>query len=86
MKSAKVFELYESRLPFGCPHPGDIAESGLLSSVPLPPLAYPQEGLWGGIVERGKLSKLQLEGVLYAGQRHQLMLGDGRRAVRAPPQ
>jgi hypothetical protein len=27
---------YKSNLPFGMAHPGDIAESGLLSSVPLP--------------------------------------------------
>jgi len=80
LSSSKVFEAYASALPFGRPHPGLIAESGLLSSVPLPPLAYPRDGLFGGMVEGGKLSKLQLEGVLYAGQHHQLILGDGRRA------
>ena len=43
---------------------GNIAESGLLSSTALPPLTYPADGLQGfggGIVETGKLSKLQLE-------------------------
>ena len=58
-------------------------QSGLLSSTALPALTYPRDGLDafpGDIVESGKLSKLQLEGVLYSGQHHQLVLGDGRRA------
>ena len=66
----------------GQPHPSVVSEAGLLSSVALPPLTYPSNGLteWGDVVSAGKLSQLQIESVLYAGQRHQTILPDGRRA------
>ena len=34
----------------------------------------------GKIINDGLLSRLQLEGVLYAGQRHQKILSNGKRA------
>jgi hypothetical protein len=67
LASSKVFERYRSTLEFGSEHPGDISESGLLSSIPLPPLSYPNDGISVDMIRAGKLSKLQLEGVLYAG-------------------
>ena len=66
-------------------HPGEIAESGLLASVPLPKLTYCTRAL-DGCVARGSLSDLQLEGALHACQRHTALtagtrsgffLGDG---------
>lgn len=70
----EVFQQYEcaslagaafSRAPQS--HPGDIAESGLLASVPLPRLQYCTKALDGCT---RVLSDLQLEGALHACQRH----------------
>lgn len=51
------------------------------SAIALPPTDYP---LWDSIpeqiVEEGKLSQLQLEGVLYACSKHQQFLPSGERA------
>lgn len=65
----------------GIEHPGDIAEAASLSSIPLPPPTYPlTDALGDDIVDTGKLSKLQLEGVSYACQKHCELLPDGTRA------
>ena len=65
----------------GIEHPGDIAEAASLSSIALPPLTYPLfDTLGDDIVATGKLSKLQLEGVAYACQKHCELLPDGARA------
>jgi hypothetical protein len=66
--SKQVFATYVCKsVQHGQPHPGDIAESSSLAAVPLPKSTYP---LWDAIPEdiisSGKLSQLQLEGVLYA--------------------
>ncbi len=71
--AADVFSEYRCRsLDFGLDHPSDnITESASMSGVALPPADYPlREALGEEIVERGLLSKLQLEGALYACQRH----------------
>ncbi|XP_064614960.1 uncharacterized protein LOC135479136 [Liolophura sinensis] len=81
--SDEVFSTYTHNdiIP-GCqPHPGDIVEAGSLAALSLPPVWYdlasslPQE-----TITSGKLSGLQLEGILYACQRHQLILPNGQRA------
>ncbi|CAM9618424.1 unnamed protein product [Scytosiphon promiscuus] len=80
---AEVFSSYECRsLPreLGKTHPGDISEPGLLAAVALPPLTYGSEAFDGAVIDETKLSKLQLEGVLYAAQRHTHLLPDGKRA------
>jgi hypothetical protein len=59
-------------------HPGDIAESGLLSSVSLPALSYPADAL-AEAAQKGLLSSLQMEGILYACQAHLRILSTGRR-------
>jgi len=62
-------------------HPGDIVEAGCLAAQQLPAAKYALfESLPQDLVETGKLSDLQLEGVLYACQRHQIVLASGRRA------
>ncbi|CAB1101796.1 unnamed protein product [Ectocarpus sp. CCAP 1310/34] len=79
----EVFSAYECRsLPpeLGNAHPGDISEPGLLSAVPLPPSTYGSEAFDGPVIDETKLSRLQLEGVLYAAQRHTHLLPDGKRA------
>lgn len=68
-------------LSFGAPHPCDVTEAGTLSGVRLPPATYPlQASLPPHIIANGLLSALQLEGALYAAQRHQQILHDGSRA------
>lgn len=59
-------------------HPGEIAESGLLASVPLPKLSYCTAAL-DGCASRNVLSDLQIEGCLHACQRH-TALNSGVRA------
>ncbi|CAH1780986.1 unnamed protein product, partial [Owenia fusiformis] len=63
------------------PHPGDIVEAGMLADLDLPNPTYPlQDSLPPTLVSEGKLSSLQLEGILYACQRHQLILANQTRA------
>ena len=53
----------------------------LKASIELPPATFPlQDSLAPELISSGKLSSLQLEGVLYAAQRHQKMLHTGERA------
>ena len=78
----QVFCNYECRsLSFGQPHPGAIVEAATLSAAPLPPATYPlRDALPESLVDSGMLSSLQLEGILYACQRHQFLLPSGLRA------
>lgn len=78
----QVFTNYCCRsLDRGKPHPGDIAEPSSLSAIPLPRSDYPLwDALPSSIVEAGKLSSLQLEGVLYACSRHLEILPSNERA------
>ncbi|KAK9814268.1 hypothetical protein WJX72_003136 [[Myrmecia] bisecta] len=81
--SKEVFSTYQCRSigDRGVPHPGSIAEATSLSAIPLPVSTYP---LWDSIpadlVSTGKLSQLQLEGVLYACTKHLEFLPSGERA------
>eukprot|EP00775_Hariotina_reticulata_P007699 gene7699-7898_t len=80
--SKEIFTSYVCKsIQRGRPHAGDIAEASSLSAIPLPPSGYP---LWDAlpceVVDHGKLSQLQLEGVLYACTRHQQILPSGERA------
>ncbi|KAJ8310283.1 hypothetical protein KUTeg_012148 [Tegillarca granosa] len=81
--SAEVFSVYEHKeiIP-GCqPHPGDIVEAGPLAALQLPEATYPlADSIPKDVIKSSQLSSLQLEGVLYACQRHQMILPDGRRA------
>ncbi|CAL8089156.1 unnamed protein product [Calicophoron daubneyi] len=67
------------KLQLGCKHPDPVVESSSLSNV-LPPdvryrLLLPQE-----VIDRGCLSALQLEAVVYACQRQECILPNGQRA------
>ncbi|OWF49684.1 Protein strawberry notch [Mizuhopecten yessoensis] len=81
--SAEVFSVYKYReiIP-GCqPHPGDIVEAGPLASLLPPEPVYPlADSLPEEMITSCKLSSLQLEGILYACQRHQTLLPNGQRA------
>ena len=54
----------------------------LCSAINLPESAYPlYDALPPEVVEKGKLSQLQLEGVMYACTKHQELLPSGERAL-----
>lgn len=75
--AADVFSEYRCRsLDFGQEHPSDnITESASMSGVALPPATYPlRHALGDEIIGGGLLSNLQLEGSLYACQRHSRFL------------
>ncbi|GFR47433.1 hypothetical protein Agub_g9153, partial [Astrephomene gubernaculifera] len=79
----QVFSSYVCRTitDRGLPHPGDVAEASSLAAVPLPPTSYPLwDSLPSELVRSGKLSRLQLEGVLYACSKHCEILPSGERA------
>lgn len=63
----------------GASHPGVIVEPPGLANVEPPPIHYrpclPKE-----LSESGKLSAMQIERIIYAGQAHQQRLADGSRA------
>lgn len=67
-----VFSEYRCRsLDYGCVHPSDnITESASMSGVLLPPALYPLRQALSTAVDSSLLSNLQLEGTLYACQRH----------------
>eukprot|EP00891_Asterochloris_glomerata_P001845 jgi/Astpho2/1845/e_gw1.00038.339.1_t len=77
----QVFSDYRSSVTRGQPHPAAISEAASLSAIALPKTDYP---LWDtlpdALVDSGKLSQLQLEGVLYACTKHQQFLPSGERA------
>ncbi|CAD5113144.1 DgyrCDS2335 [Dimorphilus gyrociliatus] len=62
-------------------HPGDIVEASSLSAVSLPEPSYPiSEWLKSNCPCFEQLSDLQIDGILYACQRHQLFLPNNTRA------
>ncbi|KAK9798140.1 hypothetical protein WJX73_007295 [Symbiochloris irregularis] len=82
--SKNVFASYKpscSAIDRGIIHPGDIAEATSLSAIKLPETTYP---LWdsipAGVIDSGKLSQLQLEGIICACTKHLQFLPNGERA------
>lgn len=81
--SSEVFSVYQHKeiVKGCCPHPGDIVEAGPLAALSQPDPMYPlTESLPEEVIKEGKLSSLQLEGVLYACQQHMRILPSGQRA------
>ncbi|MCI0393248.1 MAG: strawberry notch family protein [Acidobacteria bacterium] len=75
----QVFVPYHTaRLTGGQPHPAVIVESASMASVPPPIITY-RPMLPPRVVEDGALSIIQMERVIYAGQRHEQRLPDGAR-------
>lgn len=61
----------------GCAHPGAVSESAPLAAVKLPDAEYPLlQSLPARCIQEGWLSRLQLEGALFACQKHQQLLAD----------
>src|SRR6266581_3821033 len=63
----------------GKPHPAVIVESASMAAVTPPDITY-KPHLAPEIVSEGRLSDIQLERVIYAGQRHEQRLPDSSRA------
>lgn len=64
------------KLGFGRPHQDHVVEALSMASVDPPHVTY-QHHLPRSVIESGALSNLQLESVVYAGQRHEVLLPDG---------
>ncbi|UYV73913.1 sno [Cordylochernes scorpioides] len=68
-----------SKLKIGNPHPDPVVETSSLYSVQPPDVWYklsiPEE-----VIDRGSLSALQLEAIVYACQQHETILPNGTRA------
>jgi P-loop containing NTP hydrolase pore-1 len=54
-------------------------ENGTLNTVDPPAITY-KHSLPPDVIKDGLISKVQLESIVYAGQRHQLLLADASRA------
>ena len=68
-----------AKLKGGRPHPAVIVESSSMAAVTPPDITH-RPHLAPEIVSEGRLSDVQLERVIYAGQRHEQRLADGSRA------
>ena len=68
-----------AKLRGGKPHPAVIVESSSMAAVVPPEITY-RPHLAAKIITEGRLSDVQLERVIYAGQRHEQRLADGSRA------
>ncbi|KAG8454621.1 hypothetical protein GDO86_001007 [Hymenochirus boettgeri] len=68
-----------SKYKLGKQHPDRVVETSTLSSVPPPNITYILS-LPSPIIERGLLSALQLEAIVYACQQHEVILPSGQRA------
>jgi hypothetical protein len=68
-----------AKLKGGMPHPAQIVESASMAAVVPPDISY-RPTLAPEIVTCGLLSDIQLERIIYAGQRHEQRLPDGSRA------
>src|SRR5437868_8918430 len=78
--SGSLFVPYvPAKVTGGKPHPAVIVESASMAAVVPPDITY-KPHLAPEIVSEGRLSDIQLERVVYAGQRHEQRLPDGSRA------
>ncbi|MCU1266182.1 MAG: primase traC (modular protein) [Acidobacteria bacterium] len=68
-----------AKLKGGRPHPAIIVESSSMAAVVSPDITY-RPHLAAEIVSEGRLSDIQIERVIYAGQRHEQQLPDSSRA------
>lgn len=72
-------EYTPSKLKIGERHPDPVVETSSLSSV-TPPAVWYNLSIPEETIDRGLLSALQLEAIVYASQQHEVLLPDGSRA------
>ncbi|KGL84549.1 Protein strawberry notch 2, partial [Tinamus guttatus] len=72
-------EYIPSKSKIGKHHPDLVVETSTLSSVPPPDITY-KLSLPLSIANKGSLSALQLEAIVYACQQHEVLLPNGQRA------
>ncbi|KAM8794850.1 protein strawberry notch homolog 2 [Eudromia elegans] len=72
-------EYIPSKSKIGKHHPDLVVETSTLSSVPPPDITY-KLSLPPSIANKGSLSALQLEAIIYACQQHEVLLPNGQRA------
>ncbi|KFQ48962.1 Protein strawberry notch 2, partial [Nestor notabilis] len=72
-------EYIPSKSKIGKHHPDLVVETSTLSSVPPPDITY-SLSLPRSVADKGLLSALQLEAVIYACQQHEVLLPNGQRA------
>lgn len=72
-------EYIPSKSKIGKHHPDLVVETSTLSSVPPPDITY-SLSLPSSVADKGSLSALQLEAIIYACQQHEVLLPNGQRA------
>ncbi|XP_066061897.1 protein strawberry notch homolog 2 isoform X1 [Chamaea fasciata] len=72
-------EYIPSKSKIGKHHPDLVVETSTLSSVPPPDITY-SLSLPHSVADKGSLSALQLEAIIYACQQHEVLLPNGQRA------
>ncbi|XP_064030834.1 protein strawberry notch homolog 2 isoform X2 [Pogoniulus pusillus] len=72
-------EYIPSKSKIGKHHPDLVVETSTLSSVPPPDITY-SLALPHAVADKGSLSALQLEAIIYACQQHEVLLPSGQRA------
>ncbi|KAJ7412222.1 Protein strawberry notch 2 [Willisornis vidua] len=72
-------EYIPSKSKIGKHHPDLVVETSTLSSVPPPDITY-RLSLPCSVADKGSLSALQLEAIIYACQQHEVLLPNGQRA------
>lgn len=70
-------DYWPAKLTIGHPHPDPVVETSSLSTVEPPDITY-KLSLPADVINKGCLSSLQLESVIYANQQHEKMMADGK--------
>lgn len=78
--SAIFIKYTPKRIKGGLPHPAPAVEAISMAGIDPPPISY-RPHLPHRLVKTGALTALQIESIIYAGQRHEQRLGDGSRAA-----
>lgn len=78
-----LFEAYHPsklKIPGAKPHPGSIVESAAMASVSSPDAKY-SPAIPRDVIEKGLLSEVQLEPIVYGGQAHEEFLAPDKQGV-----
>jgi len=73
-----AYRVQKALVPGAEPHPANVVESAAMASVEPPDVTYPH-GLPPEVISEGRISDIQLEDVIYAGQAAESLLPDGSR-------